>query len=198
MDVNTTAEERELLLSRVLVTLYKGVFYRENDESLWSALLDLVGPVRDHFARIGVRPEIDESEGYAYLRYPREDEIPDEVKIPRLIARRQLTFDVSLMLALLRRRLAESDASGGGVRLVMSRGEIVDLVRHCYPDAANDAKLVDKISGSISKVEKMGFLKSIKASGDEYEVLRIIKAFVDAQWLNELDRKLAGYMGMIG
>lgn len=50
-------------------------------------------------------------------------------KLPRLIARRPLSLPVSLLLALLRKRLAEFDRGGGETRLVLSREDIVELIR---------------------------------------------------------------------
>lgn len=57
---------------------------------------------------------------------------------PRLIARRPLSYPVSLMLALLRKRLAEADAGGGDARLVLSREEIAELMRVFLPDGTNE------------------------------------------------------------
>ena len=186
-------DERGRLLSKLLVNLYKGVLYRERDESLWSALLELQGPARDHFAQIGIRVEIDEDEGYAYLRYPTEAESVDEPDAPRLIARRQLTYEVSLLVALLRKRMAEFDASGEEAKLVMSRDEIVEMMRPFFPDAADEVKFAGAIWRYIASVEKMGFLRAMKDSVGDYEVCRIVKAFVDAQWLGELDKRLESY-----
>jgi hypothetical protein len=106
-----------------------------------------------------------------------------------------LSFPVSLLLALLRKKLAEFDASGGDTRLVLSRDELVELVRVFLPDGSNEAKLIDQIEISINKVVELGFLRKLKpavACGDRpasYEVRRILKAFVDAQWLAEFDAR---------
>jgi hypothetical protein len=39
----------------------------------------------------------------------------------------------------------------------------------------------------------MGFLRRLRGKDDQFEVQRILKAFVDAKWLGELDRRLADY-----
>ena len=117
----------------------------------------------------------------------------DENELPRLMARRQLSYPVSLLLALLRKKLAEHDAGGGDVRLVLSREEIADLVRLFLPDSANEAKLIDRVGMDINKAVEMGFLRKLRGQDDQYEVRRIIKAYVDAQWLSELDARLGEY-----
>jgi hypothetical protein len=145
---------------------------------------------------------LDEAEGYAFLRSREADTSEDEIAdksdaIPRLITRRQLSFPVSLLLALLRKKLAEFDASGGETRLVLTRDNIVELIRLFLPDSSNEARLVDQIERHINKVVELGFLRRLKSttptSQPSYEVRRIIKAFVDAQWLSELDARLETY-----
>ena len=56
---------------------------------------------------------LDEAEGYAFLRARPHEEDDNAEKLPRLVARRPLSFPVSLLLALLRKKLAEFDAGGG-------------------------------------------------------------------------------------
>jgi hypothetical protein len=98
-------------LSTLVVGLLKGVIYREGDERLWGSLLNLQARVRDYVAVLSLDLVLDEAEGYAFLR-SRPEPADDEAapKLPRLIARRPLSFPVSLLLALLRKKLVEADA----------------------------------------------------------------------------------------
>ena len=106
-----------------------------------------------------------------------------------------------LARAVLRKKLAEFDASGAETRLVLTREEIVDLIRLFLPDSSNEARLVDQVERHINKVIELGFLRKLKstspASQPGYEVRRIIKAFVDAQWLAEFDQKLDSYRQLL-
>lgn len=189
-------------LSRVLVLLLKGVVYRDADAARWSQLVNMQSRARDYLAVLGLDLLIDEAEGYAFVKSHSDDaddaSVDDgESTVPRLVVRRPLTFAVSLLLALLRRKLAEFDASGGDSRLVLSRTDIIDLVRVFLPDRADEAKLFSQIDTHIGKVVDLGFLKRLggaSATGPPtYEVRRIIKAFVDAQWLADFDTRLAQY-----
>ncbi|MGG7054327.1 DUF4194 domain-containing protein [Nitrosomonas sp. ANs5] len=187
-------------LSSLVIPLLKGVIYQEGNAVQWSALLALQPRVRDYVAVLGLELVLDEAEGYAFLR-ARSDDGDDTVsKLPRLIARRPLSFPVSLLLALLRKKLAEFDASGSDTRLVLSRDEIVDLIRVFLPESGNEVRLVDQIETHLNKVVELGFLRRLRAGAARpggqaamFEVQRILKAFVDAQWLAELDARLAGY-----
>lgn len=181
----------EQKLSIVVITLLKGVLWREDDHMLWTWLGQQQGRVRDHLSVLALDLMLDENEGYAYLRQRTSEDDADD--IPRLVPRRQLPYHVSLLLALLRRRLAEFDAHATDTRLVLSRDELVELLRDFYPDAANDVRLIAKISKTIEKVSQLGFLRKLKTGSDQYEVSRIIKAFISAEWLAQLDEKLATY-----
>lgn len=186
--------------SMLAITLLRGVIYREGDERLWGSLLNLQARVRDYMGVLGLELVLDEAEGYAFLRSriePGEDE--SAPRLPRLVARRPLSFPVSLLLALLRKKLAEFDASGTELRLVLSRDDIVELVRVFLPERANEARLVDQIETHINRVADLGFVRRLKPESGSaiapasYEVRRILKAFVDAQWLAEFDARLAVY-----
>jgi hypothetical protein len=194
-------------LSRLLVLLLKGVVYRESDVGSWAQLVTLQARARDYLVVLGLDLTIDEAEGYAFVR-SRATEVDQEADddgratVPRLVARRQLSFAVSLLLALLRRKLAEFDARDGESRLVLSRADIVDLLRVFLPDRADEAKLFSQIDTHIQKVVDLGFLKRLggaHATGTPmYEVRRIIKAFVDAQWLADFDTRLIEYRESLG
>ena len=188
-------------LSTLIIGLLKGVLHRDADERLWGVLLSLQARVRDYVTVLHLDLVLDEAEGYAFLKgrtEPKDEE--QATSLPRLVARRQLSFPVSLLLALLRKKLAEFDTRGGDTRLVMSRDEVIELVRVFMPQATNEAKFMDQFETHINKVVELGFLRKLKpadgsasSGGASYEVRRILRAFVDARWLGELDARLEGY-----
>jgi len=184
-------------LSQLMVLLLKGVLYRQDDERLWGSLLRLQARVREQAAVLLLELILDEAEGYAFLKSRVQQEDDTAPPLPRLIARRPLSYPVSLLLALLRKRLAEADASGGDTRLILAREEIAELMRVFLPDGSNETRLIDQIDTTLNKIIELGFVRKLKpyASGQtpRFEVLRIIKAFVDAQWLAEFEGRLEGY-----
>jgi hypothetical protein len=166
-------------------------------------LLQLQPRVRDYVAVLALELVVDEAEGYAFLRaQPQTD--GSAPKLPRLVRRQPLSFQVSLLLALLRKKLAEFDASGGDTRLILTRSAVVELVRVFLPAGSNESRLMDQIETQLNKVVELGFVRRLKAPSDSsaaarsaqepvYEVRRILKAFVDAQWLADFDARLAAY-----
>lgn len=184
-------------LSSLVIPLLKGVVYRTDDIAHWQALLQLQGRVREHVAVLGLELTVDEGEGYAYLRSRAEPDDPAAPRLPRLVARRPLSFPVSLLLALLRKKLAEFDAAGGDTRLILSREQIADLLRVFMPEGSNQARLIDQVDAQITRVVDLGFVRRLRGQDGMFEVQRILKAFVDAQWLAEFDGRLAAYRAQL-
>jgi len=178
--------------SVVMITLLKGVVYADDNPKLWQNLLNFQSRVRDYASEIGLELVIFDDEGFAWLKSAGSD--TSENELPRLIARRQLSYPVSLLIALLRRKLAEHDASSGESRLILSRDEIVEMVKTFFASSSNEARIVDQIDTCINKVVELGFIRRLRNENSKIEIRRILKAFVDAQWLNEFDQKLKNYL----
>jgi len=186
-------------LSVVVISLLKGVVYRDDNPPAWSALLDLQPRVRDHVAVLRLDLMVDEAEGYAFLRSrPESPDEPGMSRRPRLVVRRPMSFPVSLMLALLRKKLAEFDAAGSGTRLILSREDVVEMIRVFLPAGSNDARLVDQVDTHLNRIAELGFVRRLRGQEQMVEVQRILKAFVDAQWLGEFDARLAAYRAQLG
>ncbi|MCZ2403698.1 DUF4194 domain-containing protein [Paenarthrobacter sp. Z7-10] len=193
-DVDASVTRTPEELPAVVTRLFKGVVYAEGDEKLWQSLLGLVSQVRDYVAVLGLDLILDESEGYAFLK-SREDA---DGTLPRLIPRRQLTFNVSLLLALLRGRMLEFDTNSSELRLIMTEQDIADMVSVFLPESSNEARVLDQLGANIKKVLELGFLRKLRGQPGTYEVARILKAYVDAQWLEEFDARLADYRTSLG
>lgn len=179
----------EYAVSTAAIQLMRGVVYRETHEAVWGSLSRHSGPLRDHFAVLGVELVVDDVEGYAYLRTREDDDEP----LPRLINRRSLSYPVSLMLVLLRKRMVEFEATSSETRLVLNRDQLVELVSLFLPGSTNEARLLDQVDTTIRKVQELGFLRPLRGQRDLWEVRRILKAYVDAQTLADLDGRLADY-----
>lgn len=184
----------ERAVAATVIRLMQGVVYRESDEESWLALDRSGAAVRDHFATIGVDVVVDDTEGYAYLRSAAE--VEGEDPLPRLVRRRSLTYNVSLLLVLLRKRLLEFETSAGEGRLVLTTEQIVELLRVFQPPTTNEARVVEQAETTIRKVQDLGFLRQLRNQPRHWEVRRILKAYIDAQALADFDGKLAEYAGV--
>lgn len=104
---------------------------------------------------VGLELFLDEAEGFAFLKQiPNEDD-PDP--LPRLIPKRPLGFLTSLICVLLRKRLAEHDASTSEPRLIITEEEVFDMVKAFIPERAMKRSFM-MISGVIlAKLQKWVF-----------------------------------------
>lgn len=173
----------------------KGVLFRDQQLKLWQDLLELQAQVVDYVGVLGLELMLEDAEGYAYLRQkPVNEENADDIAaIPRLVQRRPLSYPVSLLCVLLRKKLAEADAGGGDIRVIVSRDDIVNLMRVFLPEQSNEARIVEQIDTHINKVVDLGFLRKLKSDAAHFEIQRILKAFVDADWLAATDEKIRTY-----
>jgi catechol 2,3-dioxygenase-like lactoylglutathione lyase family enzyme len=184
-------------LSVILIHLFRGVVHREDNEARWNLIERYEPRIRDYVRVLGLDLVYDADAGYAFLRMQeREDE--EERELPRLVARRQLSYQVSLILALLRRRLAEHDALSGEERLVLERGDIVEMVRTFLPAGSSEARVEDRIGTHLKRIAELGFIRFLDDSGERVEIKRILAAFVDAQWLGQFEQRLAEYRNWAG
>jgi hypothetical protein len=180
----------------LLVSLLKGVIYREDDAKRWQELTDYQGQVQDYLTIIGLELVLHEDEGFGYCKNRQRTE--DEAELPQLVVRRQLSYPVSLLLAGLRRKLTEHDASSGEERLILDKQEIIDMMGTFFVSGSNEVKFIRKVDAALQKTAELGFIRFLGDRKEKIEIKRIIKAFVDAQWLNEFDQRIREYQEHIG
>ena len=118
-----------------------------------------------------------------------------EEPLPRLVKRRALSYNVSLLLVLLRKRLVEFETAGSEGKLVLSRDQIAEMFRLFQADSTNEARLLDQVDTMIKRASDLGFVRQLRGRADQWEVRRILKAYVDAQTLADFAGKLREYSG---
>jgi len=187
-----TEEEHHPSISPIIIHLLKGILFRNQQPVLWHDLLSLQSQVLDYVRVIGLDLEIDDTEGYAWLTQivPDEDE---KNPLPRLIARRPLSYPISLLCVLLRKKMAEADSSGADIRVIVSRQELTNTMLVFMPEKSNEAQISASINATINKVIELGFLRKLKNDNENLEIQRIISALVDADWTADFNKKLAIY-----
>jgi hypothetical protein len=174
------------------VFLLKGILHRQQEEA-WNLLLRYRNRLRDYFSVLDLELIVEEGDGYAYLRQrPREEE--EDSGFPRLMSRRRLPYQLTLLLVLLRKRLLEFEAEGQGVRLVLSKADLMEMMRVYWSEEhTNERKLEDDLKRDVRKLVNYGFLQPLKAEKDRYEVNRIIKAYLPIEKLKDILEQLQQY-----
>lgn len=178
-------------LSAILVNLLKGVIYRDTNPVLWQEIEPLQSHIAAQGAILGLDFIVDEAEGYAFFKQREQEE--GEPEIPRLVQRRQLSYPVSLLCVLLRKKIIEADAGGESARVIITREQVISMMRIFMPDSGNEAKVSDQIDTALRRVIELGFVRQLDTEKETFEVRRIIRAFIDAQTISSLDEKLKEY-----
>ncbi|MEG4171024.1 MULTISPECIES: DUF4194 domain-containing protein [unclassified Microcoleus] len=178
-----------------LIKLLQGILYEDEDKDDWGELLKNEKNVREYFGKIGLRLYLDEAEGYAFLQQPDGDDGDEEAKkLPRLVKRVPLSYEVTVLCVLLREKLLEfNNSTSDSDRCIVSKHQIHDLMRPFFPEQTDDPKLLKKFDESINRVVKLHFLKELKNKEGEYEVRRILKAKIPAETLTDIKKGLEAY-----
>lgn len=175
--------------SSCLIALLKGIVYNHQKE-VWENLLRYEADIKKYFQPIGLELYLDKSEGYAYLR---QIEWEEEVDLPKLSEKRKLNFLTSLVCIVVRKYLLEQDAQSGSARVIISEQELLNRLKVYLPGSNDEAKQQEKIISTINKVIEIGFLRKLEGQGDNYEIHRIIKGFINADVIQDTLNKLQEY-----
>ncbi len=174
------------------ILLLKGLFYKEDNERAFYELLNnSYGVISDYFENISLEVRVDEGDGYAYLVNKVYEDENDT--LPKLITQRELNYKTSLLCVLLRKKIADFDMQSDNERAIVTKEELVSLLSLFLDMKFNEVKFLREIDTTIKKVQELGFLKKVKSDEESYEIKSSIKAFVDAFWLDEFDKKLQEY-----
>jgi hypothetical protein len=185
--------------AHLIIKLLQDVIY-DDDKVTWNDLLTHQVAVRDYFAKIGVEVYLDEREGFAFLRQNEDDDHP----LPRLVRRTPLTYDVTLLCAMLREVLEEFDLGDTESRKCFITGqELREKIEMFFPEPSNKIKLLEKLDRAIQSAVKLGFLKEVSPEGTDsqdmrYEVRRILKAKITNEKLEEIKQELEQYTSLSG
>ena len=176
-------------LSEALIHLLRGVVYSENMPKVWQKILNQKAAIQDYLQVIGLELHIHEEDGYAWLA---AHETTDS-NLPRLIPRRQLSYPLSLLLVLLRKKYSELSTLNEDGRSILKFSDIIDLMQSFLPYKVNEVKFIEQVSSYLQQAIDMGFCKRLKSDEEDIEIKPIIKAFIDAQWLENFNTQFALY-----
>lgn len=175
-----------------IILLLKGLFYQsDNQKAFFELVTNSYGVISDYFETIGLEVVVDEADGYAYLKnivYEKEEDL-----LPRLLQHRELSYKVSLLCLILRKKIAEFDMQNESEIAIVTKEDISSSILLFLDIKFNEVKIKKDIDATIKKVESLGFLKKIKFSDDTYEIKSSIKSFVNIAFLEEFDKKLSKY-----
>jgi len=175
-----------------IILLLKGLFYKsENEKAFFELVTNSYGVISDYFETIGLEVMVDEADGYAYLKNKTYEDEQDA--LPKVIQKRELSYKVSLLLMMLRKKIAEFDMQSENEKAIITKEDITTEILLFLDVKFNEVKIKKEIESTIKKVEDLGFLKKLKDYEDIYEIKSAIKSFVNVEFLENLDERLKEY-----
>ncbi|MBC7474581.1 MAG: DUF4194 domain-containing protein [Candidatus Sericytochromatia bacterium] len=178
--------------SSTIINLLKGVVYKTEDQN-WKLLNEYREELKKYFDAIGLYIFLDDDEGYAFLR--QREYAEEEAHLPKMVDKRQMSYPVTLLCVLLRKRLLEADITGGDTRIIITKDKIKDMMKIFLPITTNEAKMFDRVNEHINKLVEYGFLRKLKNEQEEYEINRILNAYITADKLQQIEHDLREYAG---
>ena len=179
--------------SKAIVRLLKSPV--ERTSSVWEDIIFYQNEIQDYISPIGLELIVKKDEGFAFVKQYEDS----EGNTLGLITRRQIGFEVSIVLVVLRQILEEFDMNPTQVQAsekFLTDGEIKEEVELFLPEKFNRVKFVKELDGYIKKIVELGYLKEISKKDNEirYQIHRIIKEKVTLDILHEFKLKLEAYV----
>jgi Domain of unknown function (DUF4194) len=179
------------------IRLLKGVVYEEESQ-IWNSLVKVhESQLRSYFAQIGLQLIVNRNEGFAFLR--QQGVAPDTsgTALPRLMNRRTLTLDQSILCVLLRECLEEYSVNDSASREpILNLRDIRVMVELFFKERTTQQRLLKDVKKTVKEVKDMGFLEVVgqdnplNEDDTRYRIKRILKAFIDADELHQLFQQL--------
>lgn len=180
------------------IRLLKDVVYEE-EKNHWNDLIKVHElPLRRYFAQIGLDLVVNRQEGFAYLRQAQQEEAEANT-LPRLMTRRALTVDQSILCVLLREHLEDYTVNESASREpILTLRDIRDMVELFFRERNTQQRFLKDVKKTVEDVKKHGFLEDLEKNDaslndDEirYRVKRILKAFIGPDELQQLAQQIA-------
>lgn len=180
--------------SKAIVKLLKGIV--EYNDPVWNNILIYQSDIQNYLSVIGLNLIVKKDEGFAFVKQA----VLDDEKTLNLVTRRQLGFEVSVILIILRQMLEDFEMNPTDSQAdekYVTPSQIKDEVELFLPSRFNQIKFKQDLDNCISKVIDLGFLVASKQTdtGTEtrYKIHRIIKEKITLDALNDFKNKLNDY-----
>lgn len=184
----------------VIIKLLQGPVYAD-DKNIWRELLGWQSPIKEYFGKIGIELLINEADGFARVMQPEIDE-NDDKPLPRLMKKQAISYEATLLCVILREGLEEFDVKSDGTKYFLTQKEIKEHIELFYREQSNKSKLWKDMSRPIASLLNIGILKLNREDlankdNNQYEIKRIIKAFISNDKLEEIKNKLSDHVNPI-
>lgn len=188
----STLEQNTTPYSKAIVKLLKGVV--ERSSIVWDDIINYQIEIQEYISKIGLELIVKKDDGFAFVKQFEDN----EGKTLGLVQRRQIGFETSIVLVVLRQSLEEFDSNPTqlATEKFITDAEIKDELELFLQEGYNKLKFQNDLNSYIKRVVELGYLKEISKKDNEtkYQIHRIIKEKITPDILQEFKTKLQEYV----
>ena len=182
--------------SKALVKLLKSPV--ERNSPVWDDVVNYQIEIQDYISQIGLELIVKKDEGFAFVKQYEDS----EGNTLGLIVRRQIGFETSIILVVLRQSLEEFDSNPTQFQVAekfITDSEIKEELELFLQEGYNRLRFLKDLDKYIKNVVDLGYLKEVSKKDNEtkYQIHRIIKEKVTLDILQEFKTKLQEYVESI-
>lgn len=185
-------EQNTTPYSKAIVKLLKGVV--ERSSNVWDDLINYQIEIQEYINKIGLELIVKKDDGFAFVKQFEDN----EGKTLGLVQRRQIGFETSIILVVLRQSLEEFDSNPTqlATEKFITDAEIKDELELFLQEGYNKLKFQKDLDNYIKRVVELGYLKEVSKKDNEtkYQIHRIIKEKITPDILQEFKTKLQEYV----
>lgn len=178
--------------SKAIVRLLRSTV--ERTSSVWDDIILYQNEIQDYISQIGLELIVKKDEGFAFVKQLEDS----EGKTLGLVTRRQIGFETSIVLVVLRQSLEDFDSNPTQLasEKFITDTEIKDELELFLQEGYNKLKFQKDLDKYIRSVVELGFLKEISKKENEtkYQIHRVIKEKITLNILQDFQTKLKEYV----
>lgn len=188
----STLEQNTTPYSKAIVKLLKGVV--ERSSNVWDDIINYQVEIQEYISKIGLELIVKKDDGFAFVKQYEDN----EGKTLGLVQRRQIGFETSIVLVVLRQSLEDFDSNPTqlATEKFITDTEIKEELELFLQEGYNNLKFQKDLDNYIKRVVELGYLKEISKKDNEtkYQIHRIIKEKITPDILHEFKIKLQAYV----
>jgi len=182
--------------SKAIVKLLKSPV--ERNSPVWDDVVNYQIEIQDYISQIGLELIVKKDEGFAFVKQYEDS----EGNTLGLIVRRQIGFETSIILVVLRQSLEEFDSNPTQFQVAekfITDSEIKEELELFLQEGYNRLRFLKDLDKYIKNVVDLGYLKEVskKDNQTKYQIHRIIKEKITLDILQEFKTKLHEYVESI-
>lgn len=178
--------------SKAIVRLLKSPV--ERTSNVWEDIINYQNEIQEYISQIGLELIVKKDDGFAFVKQFEDN----EGKTLGLVQRRQIGFETSIVLVVLRQSLEDFDSNPTqlATEKFITDTEIKEELELFLQEGYNKLKFQKELNKCIADAEKLGFLKEVSKKDNEtkYQIHRIIKEKITLDILQDFKTKIQGYV----